>query len=208
MPSSERVIAYIDGFNLYFGLRARGWRHFYWLNLLDLARNLLRPHQTLIEAKYFTSRIRNDPPKEHRQSTYIDALGTLPPAEFRTFYGKYQSETRTCRRCGARYQTHNEKMTDVNIAVEMMSDAFRDRLDTALLVSADSDLTAPVTTTLRLFPSKRIVAAFPPARSSEDLKRVVSGYFMIGHGVLARSLFPERVARADGFVLTRPASWR
>jgi len=98
-------------------------------------------------------------------------------------------------------------MTDVNIAVEMMADAFQDRLDTALLVSADSDLTAPVATTVRLFPSKRIVAAFPPARSSEDLKRVVSGYFMIGHGVLARSLFPERVARADGFVLTRPASW-
>jgi len=51
MPSSERVIAYIEGFNLYFGLKARGWRQFYWLNLLDLARNVLRPHQTLIEAK-------------------------------------------------------------------------------------------------------------------------------------------------------------
>jgi len=102
---------------------------------------------------------------------------------------------------------HNEKMTDVNIAVEMMSDAFQGRLDTALLVSADSDLTAPVAKTRRLFPSMRVVAAFPPARSSEDLKRVVSGYLMIGHGVLARSLFPDQIVRADGFVLSRPASW-
>lgn len=208
MPKRERVIAYIDGFNLYFGLKARGWRQFYWLNLVVLARNLLRPHQTLIETKYFTSRIRNDPPKEHRQSTYVDALETLSPADLHIFYGKYQSETRTCRSCGASYQTHNEKMTDVNIAVEMMSDAFQDRLDAALLVSADSDLTAPVAKTLRLFPSKRVVAAFPPARSSDDLKRVVSAYFMIGHGVLAKSLFPDQIVRADGFVLSRPASWR
>jgi len=171
-------------------------------------RNLLKPQQTLVQVKYFTSRTRNDPPKEHRQSTYIDALQTLPPADFRIFCGKYQGETRTCRSCGAAYQTHNEKMTDVNIAVEMMSDAFQDRFDTALLISADSDLTAPVATTLRLFPSKRVVAAFPPARSSEDLKRVVSAYFTIGHGPLAKSVFPEHVQRADGFVPKRPPSWR
>lgn len=33
-------------------------------------------------------------------------------------------------------------MTDVNIAVEMMRDAFQDRFDAALLISADSDLVA------------------------------------------------------------------
>jgi len=109
MPERERVIAYIDGFNLYFGLKARGWRRFYWLDLVALARNLLRPRQTLVETKYFTSRIRNDPSKEHRQSTYIDALETLPPADFHIFYGKFQSETRTCRSCGASYQTTTKR---------------------------------------------------------------------------------------------------
>ena len=162
---------------------------FYWLNLLDLSRNLLKPHQILVQVKYFTSRIRDDPPKERRQSTYIDALQTLPFGELRIIFGKYQSETRTCRSCGASYQSHNEKMTDVNIAVEMMADAFQDRFDTAILISADSDLTAPIATTLRLFPSKRVVAAFPPARSSEDLKRVVSAHLTIGHGLLGRVSF-------------------
>ena len=55
MPSPERVTAYIDGFNLYFGLKAKGWRRFYWLNLLDLARNLLKPHQGLVQAKYWSA---------------------------------------------------------------------------------------------------------------------------------------------------------
>jgi hypothetical protein len=36
--------------------------------------------------------------------------------------------------------THHEKMTDVNIAVELLTDAFQDSFDVALLISADGDL--------------------------------------------------------------------
>ena len=41
----KRVIAYVDGFNLYHGLRAKGWKRFYWLNLPALVRRLLKPDQ-------------------------------------------------------------------------------------------------------------------------------------------------------------------
>ncbi|MBP7766428.1 MAG: hypothetical protein KA113_14680, partial [Syntrophaceae bacterium] len=44
----ERVIAYIDGFNLYFGLKSKGWRRYYWLNLQALMRNLIKPYQVPI----------------------------------------------------------------------------------------------------------------------------------------------------------------
>ncbi|RPH91946.1 MAG: NYN domain-containing protein [Calditrichaeota bacterium] len=80
---TQRVIAYIDGFNLYFGLKSKGWKRYYWLNLQKLVENLLKPGQTLI-------------------------------------------------------------CTDVNIATEMLSDAFQNRFDTMLLISADSDLAAPI----------------------------------------------------------------
>ena len=43
----ERVTVYIDGFNLYYGLREKGWRRYYWLNLRRLSENILDPHQTL-----------------------------------------------------------------------------------------------------------------------------------------------------------------
>ena len=35
-------------------------------------------------------------------------------------------------------------MTDVNIAVEMLTDVFQDKLDKALIISADSDLAGPI----------------------------------------------------------------
>jgi hypothetical protein len=44
MLMNERVIAYIDGFNLYFGLKSTGWKKFYWLNLQSMVQNLLKPH--------------------------------------------------------------------------------------------------------------------------------------------------------------------
>lgn len=37
----ERVIVYIDGFNLYFGMREAGFDQCRWLNVLKLAENLL-----------------------------------------------------------------------------------------------------------------------------------------------------------------------
>jgi hypothetical protein len=67
----ERVVAYIDGFNLYFGLRSKGWKGYYWLNIRALAQNLLKPDQALVSTKYFTARITGPPDKEQRQSTFI-----------------------------------------------------------------------------------------------------------------------------------------
>lgn len=65
----ERVVAYIDGFNLYFGMRDAGFDQCRWLNIYSLVSNLLKPNQTLVGVKYFTSRVSNNPDKQKRQST-------------------------------------------------------------------------------------------------------------------------------------------
>ncbi|MFN0158883.1 MAG: NYN domain-containing protein, partial [Bacteroidota bacterium] len=101
----------------------------------------------------------------------------------------------------------NEKMTDVNIAVEMMNDAFQDRFDTALLVSADSDLTAPIKSIRSLFPNKRIVIAFPPQRHSLELTKQAHACFTLGRANLAKSMFPLEVQKSDGFILKCPDRW-
>ena len=99
-------------------------------------------------------------------------------------------------------------MTDVNIAVEMLADAFNNSFDTAILISADSDLIAPIKKVNQLLPGKKIVVAFPPARFSFALKKIVNSSFIIGRKNLAKSVFPEKVAKPDGFILKRPNRWR
>ena len=59
-----RIIAYVNGFNLYYGLRSKGWRRLYWLDVHGLAENLLQPGQRLLGVHYFTTRIRSRPGDE------------------------------------------------------------------------------------------------------------------------------------------------
>jgi len=202
----ERVISYVDGFNLYFGLKSKGWRRYYWLNIQLLVQNLLKLNQRLLLTKYFTSRITPSPDKQRRQSTFIEALETL--SDFQIFYGKYQLNPRQCSNCGFQDKVPNEKMTDVNIAVEMLKDVYQDRFDIALLVSADSDLVPPVKVVRELFPNKRIVIAFPPNRSSADLANSANKTLVIGRKTIAKSLFPEEVKKQDGYILRCPPSWK
>lgn len=72
MPvKKERVIAFIDGFNLYFGMREAGFDYCRWLNVRKLVSSLLQPNQELAGVKYYTSRVSNNPDKQNRHSTGI-----------------------------------------------------------------------------------------------------------------------------------------
>ncbi len=215
---SLRVIAYIDGFNLYYGLKDSRYYRFYWLNIQDMILKLLRDYQKLVLTKYFTARIsgpekgdssklaQNLEEKRCRQAVFLEALETLD--KFKIFYGHYLREKVRCFSCGHIWNDHEEKMTDVNIATEMLTDAFEDKFDTALLISADSDLVPTIRALKRLFPKKQVIIFFPPERSSSQLKNVADRQFTIGRRTLAKSQFPNQVIKANGFVLERPKKWQ
>lgn len=201
----KKVITYIDGYNLYHGLRDKGWKRFYWLDLQKLSEQFLKDYQTLVEIKYFTAIIKQPENKRLRQKEFLEALQTLP--NLRIFHGHFLSDNITCRRCGHTYTTHHEKMTDVNISVELLKDAFQDRFDVAFLISADSDLVGPIRTLQELFPQKKVISIFPPERWSSALKRVSRGVLRIGSSDLSKSIFPDQINK-DGVILRRPVSWR
>ena len=206
--TTQRVAVYVDGFNLFYGLRSKGWRRYYWLDVHRLAENLLRSGQTLAAVRYFTARIfpdPRDPGKQERQNTYLDALATLPSLDIH--YGHFLSKTRRCPDCGEISKTYEEKMTDVNIAVELLRDAYGDLFDTAIVVSADSDLARPITAITEQFRDKRIVVAFPPGRASKRLRSIAAASFIIGPGVLGNSQLSESIYMQNGFLLTRPPTW-
>lgn len=98
-------------------------------------------------------------------------------------------------------------MTDVNIAVQMLGDAYRDVFDVAFLVSADSDLVGAVCTIRDLFSHKCLVAMFPPNRYSRSLSSAVNGCVSIYRSTLRKSLLPDPVVKPDGYELHCPPSW-
>ena len=106
-----------------------------------------------------------------------------------------------------RFTMPEEKMTDVRIATEMLTDAFNNRFDEALLVSGDSELAPPIHAIRQQFAEKRIIVAFPPKRVSNWLKQAATANFHIGRGSLSKAQLPGVVVRADGHHIRRPDEW-
>lgn len=205
MRATERVAAYVDGFNLYFGVRAEG-RHHLWLDLEALTRSLLRPNQGLRTVRYFTARVRNDPPAEQRQQTYLNALAAHSSVvDIRQ--GRFQQKSKTCHSCSASWHEYEEKESDVSLAVSLLEDGVSDLYDTAMVISADSDMSPAIRAVKRLRPKVRIIAAFPPNRRSFALRELCDAAIPIGMAKIRQSQLPESV-ELDGQRYTRPAHWK
>ena len=199
----ERVIVYIDGFNLYFGMTSK-YKNTRWLDLISLAQNVLKPTQELVEVRYYTAMISNNDFKVKRQVTYIDALrnsGVL------ITLGHYKRKKKSCRSCRSTWFTHEEKMTDVNISVDLLKHAMEDKYDAAMLISGDSDLVPPINAVHSSFPKKRVFVAFPPNRANDDVRRVAKGYFTLGRKTLIDNQFDETIVLSDGNDLKKPNDW-
>ena len=99
----ERVFVYVDGFNLYFGMVEAGFENCKRLDINNLVSSLLKPNQELLQIKYFTSRVGNNPDKQKRQTTYIEAFES---PGIKIYYGHYQSGSVECNRCGNIWSTY------------------------------------------------------------------------------------------------------
>lgn len=198
---------YVDGFNLYHGLHDLSGRKHLWLDLIKLAESL-RPHNEIAQVKYFTARVINEPDAESRQDRYINALQGLYGDRFQVTLGHYKSKTQTCRKCGASWQRNEEKETDVNIALHILRDAMEGTFDSALILSADSDLVPAATMVKDVRPGYFIAAAFPPKRSSADLKHHLPGSFHINENKIRQAQLPQTVRVGhSASVYRRPAKW-
>ena len=204
LTEKERVIVYVDGFNLYFGMLDAGLDYCKWLNLVLLVENLLQLNQVLVQVKYFTSSVSNDPDKQKRQTTYIEALESVG---VNIYYGNYQSDKIKCKKCNNVWPKFNEKMTDVNIATQILIDAYQDKYDMAMLISGDSDLVPPIKAVHEIFKNKRVFAAFPPKRHNQSVALVAKGSLTIGRKKLVDSQFVSEVRKKDGFTLKKPKDW-
>jgi len=206
---NPRVIFYIDGFNLYYGIDDLNISKYKWLDIQKLSENLCGTNQQLIKVKYFTSRVRNDPAKIRRQNTYLQAVETLPLVEI--FYGSYilTSKDFNCAQCAClnTVDIPKEKRTDINIASQLFSDFYYDNCDTARIISGDSDLVPAIKVTKSIFQNKKIKFYFPPKRFSGEIKKVCDSSKMLPVNILDNCLLPDQLMNKFGYVIKRPVKW-
>ena len=200
----RRAIVYIDGFNLYYGIRSLRNPTLKWLDVECLAKSFLRPDTHLEQVKYFTTMIKGDIGKVNRQQIYLDALKTQC-SKLTVIKGHFLEKGTNCYKCGHYNQTFEEKKTDVNIACEMLADVYEDRLDVAFLISGDSDLVPPVKKVIAR--DKPVIVASPPKRKSQELNETATATFNINARRLKTCLLPTEIIMKKNR-LTRPKTWR
>lgn len=200
-----RVSVYVDGFNLFYGLRDAGWRQLYWYCPGALAGVLVRPPEILVCCKYFTARITQPGDKQRRQATYLAAIRERGAAQI--IPGRIQLARKRCLNCGQPSETPTEKMTDVNLALELVCDAVEDRFDRAIVISGDSDLVPALRALARMAPEKTVSCAFPPNRVSDALRDASTNSSTLTWESLRAAQMPTRINRAMGRPLLKPPEW-
>ncbi len=102
---------------------------------------------------------------------------------------------------------HEEKETDVAIAVGLLDLFYRNECDVAVLVTGDSDIVPAVRYLRSRFPAKSVMACFPYNRESLELKSLVRGTFRAKKEIYARSQFPDPFLLPDGSSVPKPRTW-
>jgi uncharacterized LabA/DUF88 family protein len=211
----NRTTFLVDGFNLYHSLRTAqdelGGMSTKWLNLRSLLSSYLPiiGKEAVIEDIYYFSAFAGHmdarrPGVTDRHRLYLACLastGVIP------IMGRFKSKTVWCYNCKESTPHYEEKETDVAISVKLIELLHRDRADTVMLVTGDTDVGPAVRTAMDLFPTKQIGFAFPYRRINRELERLVSMHFYIRKTRYAAHQFADPCTLPNGRVVSKPAGW-
>lgn len=199
---------YVDGFNFYYGaLKNTPYR---WLDIAKLCRIML-PRDTIHQIKYFTALVNPrpaDPDQLTRQQVYLRALQTISNLEI--IYGHFLTHEIMMplappKNGYVKVIKTEEKGSDVNLALHLLSDGYKNAYDVAVVVSNDSDLLLPIQFVKKEL-GKMTGILNPQKYPSRVLTANADFVKNIRKGVLSKSLFPKTLTDSRG-TFKKPAPW-
>ena len=198
----RRFCFYIDGFNMYYALKK--YPQFKWLNYRKLAEAVIGGKDSIEKIYYFSAYVTWLPDNFKRHKNYIKALRW---ADVEFIPGRFKKKHIQCHQCNKIFQTHEEKQTDVNIAITILRDAFQNIFDTAVIISADSDLLPAVAMVHSTFPEKEIGIMFPIGSNSFELRQHADFCPKMPQKLLRKCQFPDTI-KIGKMGIHRPANWK
>ena len=204
MQSSKRTMFFIDGLNVYHAIKNSRLEKYKWLDYWELAKKFIGKKDELKSVLCFTAYAVWDNDKTKRHRCLISANRNRG---VEVIFGRFRRVTKSCRQCKKKYSTYEEKRTDVNIAIHLLTNAYKDNYDKAVLISGDSDIIPAVEAVKKAFPKKEISLVIPVGGKARELAGVIGSSVRMKETHLKTSQFPNTVTRKDGSVLQRPKEW-
>lgn len=202
-----RVGWYVDGFNLYHAVQALNDPRLKWLDVRSLAASYIRPGQSLERIVFSTAYNTWDAGKRQRHIAYVRALELIGVEVLKANFDKVP---KFCRRESRYCDFHEEKQSDVNLAVEALCDVYERRVDTVFFLTADSDQIPTFKAIRQRFPSVRVYLVAPPGRLSHarDLGQHAHSVFELTAGRIRAHPLPPSLKDSRGrTIVTRPSAY-
>lgn len=120
---------------------------------------------------------------------------------------QFKQKRTKCPHCSLVITRHEEKGTDVAVAVKLVELCATDQCDAVVLLTGDSDLAPAVRAAQRQFPKKEMFSFFPYGRASFELRSLVRQSFKIKSDRYVKFQLPDPVVLADGRQISKPTGW-
>ena len=210
----KRIVFLIDGFNLYhsvrdlesdFGVKVK------WLDIASLCKSYLHyfGKDARLKEIYYFSALPNylaarDPSRIKRHRAYISCLEATG---IHIELGRFKEKEKKCNFCKKKMLMHEEKETDVKIAVKVIEIFHLDISDIVVIVSGDTDLSPAIEKAKLLFPKKQVLFAFPYNRRHTELAALAPKSFSIKRKHYEKHQFPQQVTLQNRHKIAKPKSW-
>lgn len=223
----KKVSVFIDGYNLYHAIDNLKKPHLKWLNLFSLSQEFAKPANgfEIIRIKFFTA------PPLHKsaevQKRYSNYIRALKHHGIKIVEGKFKRKLVTYKDEKGKLftrSTHEEKESDVNIALAILEDAFEKISDKILVITNDSDISPAIRLALTKNDELKINVITPPLIKTKranydlldacrDVNKNKSGqvYFktrMISVEHLEKNLLPDEIAIDEKEKILIPEEYR
>jgi hypothetical protein len=205
-----RTNIYIDGFNFYY-LAVKG-TPYKWLDFKVLFTQLLGPEHNILAIKYYTAIVSGikDPHQPVRQNIYLNALQAYIK-EFSVYYGSFLTTNKMMPLVQpinnikfANVIKTEEKGSDVNLAVHLVNDAWKNDSDCAVIVFNDSDLYEAMRIVKNELNKKVGLIILPVGHPSVTLLKCATFKKAIRENLLKSSQLPNQIPNTN---IHKPANW-
>lgn len=219
MANKKRVVVFVDGFNLYHSVDelnlnpktnryTNNKHHLKWLDISALSKALIHPTKDSYLGAYYFSAFAGwiEQGAQDRHRDYVAAIkskGVVP------VMGTFKIKPRKCPSCKHKWSGHEEKESDVNLALCLIQLAYEDAYDKAIIFSADTDLAPAIRMVREKFKHKEVHVAIPERRlnRSKALENAATGRIRLTEAHFARNLFPAQVTLTNGTIIKRPPKY-
>lgn len=214
----KKIVFLIDGFNLYHSIKKfikenRKTNKYKWLDYKKLCSLFLKSQSEEIgEVILYTAYAywrKNNAAERHKVFIKAQQYNGV-----KVIFGKFKEKDRMCPACKDMIKQHEEKETDVNIALDIIDYALKEEYDGIYIISGDSDLKPAIQRAKKYIANagkdKYIKIIFPYKQHTNELKNILgnNNHMSIKGKHLESSLMSEEITLSDGKITYIPKEWK